>query len=219
MKPYYSHAGITIYHGDCREIVLQLEEVNSVITDPPYGIGFTRYESHDDDPARYSELMREIIPDLEGCINNGWMCVFQAAKTAPMWSERFGKTWRPIALPKTFVQILPCIGPTWATDYALLWPIGEPVQKGKLRDWFVCETSDMSKRPAGHPCPRPLNGMRFLVEALTEPDDLILDAFMGSGTTLVDAKQLNRRAIGIEIEEKYCEIAAKRLSQEVFDFK
>jgi hypothetical protein len=151
MKPYYEHAGITIYHGDCREVLPQLLECDVVLTDPPYGIGYTKYESHNDCPEEYPDLMREIIPLLENRLRDGWMCVFQAAKTAPHWSDWFGKQWRPLALPKTFVQILPGLGPTWATDYALLWPIGEPIQRAKSRDWFVCETSDMSKRHPGHP--------------------------------------------------------------------
>ena len=73
----------------------------------------------------------------------------------------------------------------------------------------------MSQRPLGHPCPRPLNGMKYLVECFCPPSGLVVDPFMGSGTTLVAAKDLGRRAIGIEIEERYCEIAAKRLAQEV----
>ena len=67
----------------------------------------------------------------------------------------------------------------------------------------------------GHPCAKPLLAWRWLLEKVSEPNDLILDPFMGSGTTLRAAKDLGRRAIGIEIEEKYCEIAVKRLAQEV----
>ena len=216
VKPYYEHAGITIYNADCREVLPTLGPVDLVLTDPPYGIGYAKYESHDDDPAKYEELLQRVIPAAESLLDNGWFCVFQTAKLAYMWSQWFGNKWRLIALPKTFVQILPGKGPTWATDYALLWPIGEPkTEPGTGRDWYVCETSDMSKRPKGHPCPRPLNGIKYLTGCLSVAGDLIIDPFMGSGTTLVAAKQLGRRAIGIEIEERYCEIAAKRLSQEM----
>lgn len=69
----------------------------------------------------------------------------------------------------------------------------------------------------GHPCPKPLKLMTWLIEG-SKAEGLILDPFMGSGTTLRAAKDLNRKAIGIEIEEKYCEIAALRMSQEVFNF-
>ena len=216
MRPYYEHAGITIYHGDCREILPTLQKVDLVLTDPPYGIGYSKYITHVDDPTKYSFLLRDVVPVAESLLDNGWFCIFQAAKLAYRWTEWFGDKWRLISMPKTFVQILPTEGPTWATDYALLWPIGKPkTNRGRGRDWFVCETSDMSKRPSGHPCPRPLNGILYLSEILSLSGDTILDPFMGSGTTLVAAKQLGRSAIGIEIEEKYCEIAAKRLSQEV----
>ena len=78
--------------------------------------------------------------------------------------------------------------------------------------------ADGGGKQADHPCPRKLNHVAWLVRWWSAPADLVLDPFMGSGTTLVAAKNLGRKAIGIEIEEKYCEIAAKRLAQEVLSF-
>jgi site-specific DNA-methyltransferase (adenine-specific) len=75
----------------------------------------------------------------------------------------------------------------------------------------------MALRAKGHPCPRPLNGMTYLVGAFSVPGGRVLDPFMGSGTTLRAAKELGRQAVGIEIEESFCEVAAKRMSQCVLD--
>ena len=81
----------------------------------------------------------------------------------------------------------------------------------------VIQSNAVSERN-GHPCPKPVEWMLWLVKWVSLEDETILDPFMGSGTTLVAAKQLGRRAIGIEIEERYCEIAANRLRQEVLEF-
>jgi site-specific DNA-methyltransferase (adenine-specific) len=201
----------TLYLGDCLEILPTLPKVDAVITDPPYGINYSKYESHIDDPAMYPRLMADLQSLAEPLVSDGWMCVFQAAKMAPKWGEWFGDKWRLVALPKTFVQILPGLGPTWATDYALVWPLGKPSQRGKSRDWFIQETSDMSLRPKGHPCPRPLRGMVHLVDALSEQGQMVVDPFMGSGTTGVACMNLGRKFIGIEIEPKYFDIACERI--------
>jgi site-specific DNA-methyltransferase (adenine-specific) len=221
MTPYYEHDGITIYHADCRDVLPHLEPVDLVLTDPPYGIGFAEYESHKDDADGYYEWLWPVIEQAESLVSNGWMCVFQAAKRCRDWASNFPRDWRLIACPKTFVQIFKVTGPTWATDYGLLWSVGAPQQKGKLRDWVVSNTppSDYIKQGLqGHPCPRVITQMLYLCEALSETGETILDPFMGSGTTLVAARQLGRRAIGIEIEEKYCRIAVERLRQTVLPF-
>ena len=200
-----------LWWGDCREVLPSLPKVDAVITDPPYGIGYTKYESHKDSPEEYPLFIRLAVEQSERLLEVGWMCVFQAAKTVNEWHKWFHKPFRLIAMPKTFVQILPTLGPTWATDYALIWPIGAPTQRGKSRDWFVCETSDMSLRPKGHPCPRPLIGMTHIVNALSEKNQTILDPFMGSGTTGVAAIQLGRKFIGIELDRKYFDISVERI--------
>jgi DNA modification methylase len=83
-----------------------------------------------------------------------------------------------------------------------------------LRDW-IDQPISLQSDVGGHPCPKPLKLMRQLVSSLSTDDGVVVDPFIGSGTTLRAAKDLGRKAIGIEIEERYCEIAAKRLGQEV----
>jgi site-specific DNA-methyltransferase (adenine-specific) len=217
VTPYYDHGGITIYHGDCREILRSTPIVEAVVTDPPYGIGFSGYASHNDDPKEYQSLIHVALVLSEASVRNGWCVWFQSATTVRDWSARFDdRPFRLVAYPKTFTQILKNIGPIYSTDYALFWPIGEPsTPRGNGRDWCVANTSDMSRRFPGHPCNRPIDQMLHAVTTFSTEGETVLDPFMGSGTTLVAAKQLGRRAIGIEIEERYCEIAAKRLQQEV----
>lgn len=90
--------------------------------------------------------------------------------------------------------------------------------KGKRlpQDYFLVNTMNFSRGPEKeHPCPKPPELIKILTEKFTNEGNTILDPFMGSGTTLVAAKYLNRNATGIEISEKYCEIARSRLSQEM----
>jgi DNA modification methylase len=90
---------------------------------------------------------------------------------------------------------------------------GDLTLKVDFRSWHAIANAYESG--FGHPSPKLECLMYWLVEELSAPGDVVLDPFMGSGTTLVAAKRLGCRAIGIEIEERYCEIAAKRLGQEV----
>lgn len=224
MKPYYSHGGVTIYHGDCRDVMASLPSclnVDAIVTDPPYGVGFARYMSHDDNPAAYGAWIWPAIEQAERFVTRGWVCAFQSETTIRMWPEWFPRDWRVMALPKTFGQI----GREYVarqTDYALYWPRGEPVwpvvgnkAPAFFRNWFVSrQASNTANRPE-HPCPRPIDMMHYLVDCFVPPNGSLVDPFAGSGTTLLAAKTLGRMAVGIEIEERYCEIAARRLSQEV----
>lgn len=213
--PYYEEAGITLYCGDCREILPKLAEVDVVIADPPYGIGFKEYATHEDVPAKYTELLRDSIFIAEKLVLNGWIVCFQASIRVRQWSSDFDRDYRIIAYPKTFVQVNKRAGPMSATDYALYWSTGNPrTPMGIGRDWCLSETSDMRGR-LKHPCPRPIQQMTHCITCFSNSGMLVLDPFAGSGTTLVAAKLLGRRAIGIEINEDYCRIAADRLRQGV----
>src|SRR5262245_12433264 len=117
VQPYYQDEYATIYHGDCREILPQLEPVDLVLTDPPYGVGYSKYESHNDSPRGYIEWLWPTVEKAESLIVNGWCCVYQSAKYCRQWPEWFPRDWRLIALPKTFVQIARGVGPIWSTDY------------------------------------------------------------------------------------------------------
>lgn len=227
MTPYYDHDGITIYHADCRDILPTLApgSVDLVLTDPPYGIGFDYGTHYDDREDGYGEWIWTTIEAAEALVHDaGVVAVYQAAKHARHWAEWFPRDWRPVALTKNFAQAMPT-WLQWHTDYALIWtkgrlPCGKPAwQPPGARDWVMCNTATVRRGPSrDHPCPRPLDGTKYLVSCLCPPAGLILDPFMGSGTTLRAAKDLDRKAIGIEISEEYCEIAVKRLAQAVLPF-
>lgn len=223
--PYYEHGGITIYHGDCREMMDELGAgvADAVITDPPYGVGF-KYKSHRDSAAEYPQLLAEVLPLMERARKPGApVMVWQAAKNVPHFSEWFaGRDWRLLIAAKNFAQVLP--GPTWpAFEPIVAWWEDRKSAKsyGKCnRDFFLADTSPSGRKKRGelingHPCPRPIQHARWIVENWCVPGGVILDPFCGSGTTMMAARELGRKAIGIEIEESYCEIAANRLAQEV----
>ena len=201
MKPYYEHAGIQIFHGDCREILPQVSGTavfgEAVITDPPYGVGFAEWDGSIPD---WFSLARERVQRI----------AFTTAPTTcwhyppPKWVACW---YRPAAQSRNIFG-----GFNHWTPILVYGDFLFPVDVKELH-------AMANAYPSGyeHESPKPERLMRWLIEASNAPN--IVDPFCGSGTTLVAAKNLGKSAIGIEIEEKYCEIAAKRLSQEVFDFK
>jgi site-specific DNA-methyltransferase (adenine-specific) len=210
IRPYYEHAGITIYHGDCRDVLPLLPKVDLVLTDPPYGVGF-QYASHDDSLESWRRLMQMVV----------------------VWTRAGGASM--LITPSCQIQQLEWIYRTIPPDWLICWYKGSPgtaafvgfndwepllvygKPKGlQMHDYFYAQPDPFTN---GHPCPKPERWATWLIGRASQTLGIILDPFMGSGTTLVAAKQLGRRAIGIEIEERYCEIAAKRLSQEVFDWE
>jgi DNA modification methylase len=217
INPYYQDDGITIYCGDCRDILPTLELVDSVLTDPPYGIGWKRSENK----KRNSKAATGIQNDQNTSVRDeallellGLPCIV------------FGSFYAPF--PQNLRQVLiwikggdaGVVGSTtgFRRDAEPIFLIGQwPVVPVKRSSAIHTSTGQGRCCAAtGHPHTKPLPLIRLLLEILP---GVVIDPFMGSGTTLVAAKQLARKAIGIEIEEKYCEIAVKRLAQGVLSFE
>jgi DNA modification methylase len=214
MKPYYEHAGVTIYHGDCREILPHVK-ADLVLTDPPYNAGKTYGDGTDDarPQAEYIDWLASIVTACEG-VSSGMVLVFLSVNglmdLAQVKRPRHVCVWdKPMSFSPR--QGGSCFLPHWepCAVYGRTWGEGGRVPGFSLPDVWHSNTA----RRNGHPCPKPEALFKRIVAAI--PADVVLDPFMGSGTTLVAAKDLGRHAIGIEIEERFCELAAKRLAQEV----
>ena len=205
MKPYYEHAGITIYHGDCREILLTLGPVDLVLTDPPYGIGVTRMTLGNGNRKvfRGSEAWDDSTPDLSWVISSGLPAIVWGGNYFQLPPSRCWFVWDKGTGSNDFA------------DCELAWTNLDSTVRKYFQSWVGANAKESYDKDRFHPTQKPVGLMKWCLNRLG--DGLILDPFMGSGTTLVAAKNLNRLAIGIEIEERYCEIAAKRLQQEVLD--
>ena len=207
MKPYYQEKGITIYHGDCREILPTLEPVDLVVTDPPYNVGMDYCEGDERvDYVRWSQEWFQLAPRplilTPGMVNLAlWfglakpthVCAwFKPNQCSPSALGGFN-VWEPILV---YGKLSKRVGQdAWSHPIATQPGLGE------------------------HPCPKSLSFWKTLMLAVSTEGQIILDPFLGTGTTTDAAKQLGRRAIGIEIEERYCEITANRLRQEVLNFE
>ncbi len=212
-KPYYEDEAVTIYHGDCRAIMAEMPPVELMLTDPPYGIG---YDS--------GWRVAGVTPWKGQVANDGDVSARDFALSFHAGAALiFGS--RKAPLPPGCRQVLiwdkgPALGMgaldiPWKPSYEEIYVIGKG-WTGKRDEGAVLycpPVQSMAKNGRVHPNEKPIPLLgRLLAKS---PAGAVLDPFMGSGTTLRAAKDLGRKAIGIELEEKYCEIAAKRMAQEV----
>jgi len=270
MDPYYSDDLVTIYHGDCREILPALT-FDAVVTDPPYEIGYAG--NHWDktgvafDPSLWSLCLNGV--------NGGHLLAFGSPRThhrlmAAIEDAGFdirdvicwlyasgmpkGANLKPayepviVARPpgsKAALQIEASRvsttdrfggGKAGTSGFAQGYTKGDGWTAGSDKgrwpanvitdeavngneEWgryFYCpKPSRQERRDNPHPAAKPVDLLSYLVGLVATPNSTVVDPFMGSGTTLRAAKNLGRRAVGIELDERYCEIAAKRLGQQV----
>lgn len=201
MKPYYEHGGITIFCGDCREILPHVK-ADVLVMDPPYGTnehgGYGRRQlglatiANDDDLA--------VRDGVLGLWPTGPAIVFGSPRRAePPGEWDYRLVWDKLS---------PGLGAPWR------WQHGEWVNRPGVPSVIACSAGN-SLVDRWHPHEKPIRLMTAILAGLLGS---VVDPTCGSGSSLITAKQLGRKAIGIEIEERYCEIAAKRLSQEVLPF-
>ena len=232
MTPYYEDAksGITIYHGDARDILPTLEQVDMVITDPPYNIGFGGYRSYQDRLPGHEyigmlsllsrfqrvavsqypeEMMRYIVPALGAPIHVGAWCYHANMSRRFRLINYYGVNPDYKRIKQPYRNL---------SDKRILAQLSSGSEGSALYEWWddIELVKNISHEKTEHPCPLPEELVKRIITLTTDRGWTILDPFMGSGTTLRAAKDLGRKAIGIEIEEKYCEIAANRMAQGVF---
>ena len=207
MDPYYSDDAVTIYHGDCRDILLTLT-FDVVVTDPPYGIGYQQKIETGRDWGTISGDGSDALAR--------W--VIEAVHPTPMLV--FGANHFPSALPEPGrwvcwdKRVVEAADRMLGSPFELAWMNG-PDKAGfmyRIQHGGGVNADGHGRRV--HPTQKPVTLMNRIIEDHF-PTGVIADPFMGAGSTLRAAKDLGRRAVGIEIEERYCAAAVARLAQEV----
>jgi len=224
MTPYYEDGFATIYHGDCRDllpVVTAQTKVAMLLTDPPYGL-----DRSDDYRSLYAK-----INEARGHRWRGRSYAPMEGDSEPFDpSHLLGVAHRTVLwgadhysdkLPRCRGWLVwdkrDDIPPNVMSDAELAWTdFGTPTRVFRHRWQGYTRASEVGQHL--HPTQKPVALMGWILDRWTDPGELVVDPYMGSGPVLKAAKERNRRAIGIEIEERYCEVAAKRLAQEVLDF-
>ena len=218
MDPYYQDENVTLFHGDCLKRPDLWAGADVLVTDPPYGMGYTGFGGRKGEPRRSTGRL-SIAGDSD----------LTARDTAlTVWGDRpaivFGR-WnhpRPVGTRARLIwDKRPCgftgdLSMPWGATEEEIYVLGRGF-RGTRRPNVISVPTLMSgdaNRP-DHPTPKPVGLMEHLISY--SPPGTIADPFAGSGPTLVAARNLGRRAIGVELEERYCEIIAKRLAQGALD--
>ena len=244
MTPYYDEDGITIYHARCEDVLPSLSDVDLVFTSPPYNLGTSNggpsgmhagslaaadlaggYSTYDDAMPQdeYDRWQRFVLLSLWRTLSD---------RGAIFYNHKPRIQGGVAHLPTDFGAGLPLrqvivwdrgTGMNFSSSFFMPkceWIVVWARDGFSLVDKSASQVGDVWKcRPetdGAHPAPFPVTLPKMAMNA-THPG-LVLDPFMGSGTTLRAAKDLGRRAVGIELDERYCEIAASRLSQQSLDF-
>jgi DNA modification methylase len=201
MRPYYQDNFITLYNGNNLDVMESLAPIDVIITDPPYGVGKAEWDISF--PTAWIEHAFKISQKVLCMCGNSAL-----SKACAAFGERYqdcialyavnGMTRSKVAFGNWFPAIVAGNWKWEARPNCLPFAVAAQIH-------------------INHPSPKPLQAMKNLLRYYTKENEIILDCFSGSGSTLLAAKEMGRKAIGIEIEKKYCDVAIERLSQCVME--
>lgn len=234
IEPYYQDDYCTIYNADCRDVLPQLEPVDLVLTDPPYASGARRdaekqvrgsmlrsmededWFSHDSMTTwGFSWFLRSVLTDLKPCLQLGaHVYVFTDWRQTPNLYGMLEASGYRVNQCLVWAKTHFGMGTYWRNQHEniVFASNGQPAPMRNRGMGSVITSGNVAPLSRVHPTEKPLD---LIVKILMSvPATTILDPFMGSGTTLVAAKSLGLKAIGVEIEKRYCDIAIERLRQE-----
>lgn len=214
MKPYFtSYDGrITLYHGDCRDVLPSIASVQAVVTDPVWPNALPSLTGSDRPYLLFAEAVA-LLPNADR------MVVWLGCQSDP----RFLLPVSPERWPFLRMQYLSYAVPTYngrclvSGDVAYTFGSWPPSRDGRHVITGETRATSIKGQKQEHPASRKLDFAKWLLKQWTDEGDTVLDPFCGGGTTLVAAHDMGRKAIGIEIEERFCEATAKRLQQGVLD--
>lgn len=220
MKPYYEDEWVTLYHAKCEEIPERWAVADVLVSDVPYGIDYRSNSQRD-------TLARSIAGDKDTSMRDYAILAHQRNSDAGLDAPAliFG-TWR-VPRPTGTRQVLVwdtkgalgmgAMDLPWKPSHQEIYVLGKGFSGRRTSDVITCApVQSMGKNGRVHPHQKPVPLMEVLIEKC--PPGVIADPFAGSGSTLVAARNLGRKVIGVELDESYCETIAKRLQQQTFDF-
>lgn len=213
MKPYFDDGIVTIYHGDCAVIAPQLGSFDLLCTDPPYGIGEARGKNKS--RTKLAKAKDYGVSNWDDAPPSAW--VLDMLRALTKFQIIFGGNYFDLPPSSCWLVWDKENGENDFADCELAWTNFERAVRRKRYRWAGMLQEVKEERV--HPTQKPLLIMSWAIGLCPEKPTTLIDPFMGSGTTLRAAKDLGIRAVGIEREERFCEEAARRMSQQNLFFE
>lgn len=219
MPLYYQDDYVTLYHGDCLTEHREWLDASVLVTDPPYGMAYKGFDGRNGERRHATgvAISGDNSPEVRDKALGGWGD--RPALVFGKWTvPRPASTRARLIWDKTPCGFMGDLSLPWGSAEEEIYVLGSGFIGKREANIIRCRTihSQDIDRP-DHPTPKPIALMEMLIGKC--PPGVVADPFAGSGATLIAAKNLRRQVIGVELEERYCEIIAKRLAQDVLELE